>query len=351
MVLPNKVSVKVTNLDLVGVIEDEKLFGDLSDEDVVRVCLFLSLEMIFMGRLLVDVIEVSHIRLVKNIDEWNVLPWGGYIWRHLYDQILNEYLIQEEIRLKAEQEESWRLQEHKMVKEVFVKRLKEEVMLRVEKEKLVAVYAMAKKDRESNHLSDEDMTQFLKDVKPWAEYIELWVNYMWHVRPIEAALAMVGAYFVQIILQDSFPICTSSWYPVEKHRLPIETIRIRKHSGQAVLGRSIYWLRDVLPSPFHISQLKSSVVLSGTFSVGHIVLLCGWNLAVDAASVTSFSMLFSIPTTHSVKLIGFTNNDAPIVEVDELGSQWMLLGTLDAPSSLISALHSLIALLDIDLAR
>ncbi|GKE17620.1 hypothetical protein Tco_1425197 [Tanacetum coccineum] len=32
-VLPNKVGVKVTNLDLVGVIEDEKLFGDLSDED------------------------------------------------------------------------------------------------------------------------------------------------------------------------------------------------------------------------------------------------------------------------------------------------------------------------------
>ncbi|GKD21909.1 hypothetical protein Tco_1223612, partial [Tanacetum coccineum] len=44
-VLPtNKVGVKVTNLDLVGVTEDEKLFGDLSDEDAVRVCLFLSLE-------------------------------------------------------------------------------------------------------------------------------------------------------------------------------------------------------------------------------------------------------------------------------------------------------------------
>ncbi|GJZ06367.1 F-box domain containing protein [Tanacetum coccineum] len=45
------------------------------------------------------------------------------------------------------------------------------------------------------------------------------------------------------------------------------------------------------------------------------------DLAVDSASVTSFSMLFSIPIIHSVKLIGFTNNDAPIVEVDELGYQ------------------------------
>ncbi|GKB62444.1 hypothetical protein Tco_0918630 [Tanacetum coccineum] len=75
--LPNKVGVKVTNLYLVGVIEDEKLFGDLSDEDAVRVCLLLSLKVIFMGRLLVDKIDDSHMRLVENIDEWNVFPWGG----------------------------------------------------------------------------------------------------------------------------------------------------------------------------------------------------------------------------------------------------------------------------------
>ncbi|GJT86460.1 phospholipase-like protein [Tanacetum coccineum] len=52
-------------------------------------------------------------------------------------------------------------------------------------------------------------------------------------------------------------------------------------------------------------QTRSSVVLSGTFSVGDIVLLYGWDLAVDGASVTSFSMLFSIPTTNSIKLIEF----------------------------------------------
>ncbi|GKB43410.1 hypothetical protein Tco_0888352 [Tanacetum coccineum] len=34
-----------------------------------------------------------------------------------------------------------------------------------------AAYAMAEKDRESNHLADQDMTQFLKDVKPWAEIL------------------------------------------------------------------------------------------------------------------------------------------------------------------------------------
>ncbi|GKC15240.1 hypothetical protein Tco_1012022 [Tanacetum coccineum] len=155
-----------------------------------------------------------------------------------------------------------------------------------------------------------------------------------------------------------YTLSKNSWYPVDNHRLPRETVRIRKRSGQAVVDRFIYWvgfekhqgddgifiktyvilsfdmithqfqvvdipqvLRDVLSSPFHISKLRSSLVLSGTFSVGDIVLLCEWVLTVDGASVTSFNIVFSLPTNHSVKLIGSTNTDEPIVEVDELGYQ------------------------------
>ncbi|GJT24326.1 hypothetical protein Tco_0894263, partial [Tanacetum coccineum] len=40
------------------------------------------------------------------------------------------------------------------------------------------------------------------------EHIELWVNYMWHVKPYDANWAMVGGYFVQLLLQDSIPL----WY-------------------------------------------------------------------------------------------------------------------------------------------
>nr|GEX81730.1 phospholipase-like protein [Tanacetum cinerariifolium] len=68
-VLPKKVGDKVTNLDLLSVIEDEELMGNLCDEDAVRVCLLLSLEEIFMGRLLVDVVDDSHMRLVEKIEE------------------------------------------------------------------------------------------------------------------------------------------------------------------------------------------------------------------------------------------------------------------------------------------
>ncbi|GKA92509.1 hypothetical protein Tco_0814434 [Tanacetum coccineum] len=38
------------------------------------------------------------------------------------------------------------------------------------------------------------------------EYIDLWVDYMWHGRPDNANWAMVSCYFVQILLQNSTPL-------------------------------------------------------------------------------------------------------------------------------------------------
>ncbi|GJY67381.1 hypothetical protein Tco_0469619 [Tanacetum coccineum] len=40
------------------------------------------------------------------------------------------------------------------------------------------------------------------------DHIDLWVEYMWHVRPKSADWAMVSSYFVQLLLQDSMP----NWY-------------------------------------------------------------------------------------------------------------------------------------------
>ncbi|GKD21910.1 hypothetical protein Tco_1223613 [Tanacetum coccineum] len=160
-----------------------------------------------------------------------------------------------------------------MTEEVFVKRLKEEVMLRVEKEKLVNYEREKNKRRRALMNLDHwkaSTSRISNYVKPWAEelsrpnratdrvhltedfniylsqqgplrcrflwckdvcvdrrfweslvcldptkkgwimdgHIELWVNYMWHVRLVEADWAMVGAYFVQILLQDSIPVST-----------------------------------------------------------------------------------------------------------------------------------------------
>nr|GEX41989.1 putative RNA-directed DNA polymerase, eukaryota, reverse transcriptase zinc-binding domain protein [Tanacetum cinerariifolium] len=51
-VFPNKIDYIITNLDIIGVIEDEERFGKLSDNDAIRFRLLLAMEVIFMGWLL-----------------------------------------------------------------------------------------------------------------------------------------------------------------------------------------------------------------------------------------------------------------------------------------------------------
>ena len=88
-VFPEKIGAQLSNLDLLGLMEDEDLFRKLSDEDAVRVSLLLALEVIFMGRLVAAEIDDKLLRLVEELDEWNSYPWGEYIWRQLYNQLLN----------------------------------------------------------------------------------------------------------------------------------------------------------------------------------------------------------------------------------------------------------------------
>ncbi|GJU04796.1 phospholipase-like protein [Tanacetum coccineum] len=88
-VFPHRVGLKITSLDLIGVLEDEEFFSKICDEDAVRVCLLLSLEVIFMGRKLVHEFDDTLMRLVENLEAWNAFPWGEHIWIHLYKQMLN----------------------------------------------------------------------------------------------------------------------------------------------------------------------------------------------------------------------------------------------------------------------
>ncbi|GJU01467.1 putative reverse transcriptase domain-containing protein [Tanacetum coccineum] len=88
-VFPHKLGLSVTNLDVIGVIEDEETFQKLCDEDSIRLCLILCLEVIFMGRLLTCPVDDTLFRLVESLEDWNCFPWGEHIWTHLYDQIQN----------------------------------------------------------------------------------------------------------------------------------------------------------------------------------------------------------------------------------------------------------------------
>ncbi|PWA77753.1 phospholipase-like protein [Artemisia annua] len=88
-VFPDKVGQYVKNIDLLSVIEDDDVFLNLSDVDAIRVCLLLTLEVIFMGKDLGSVIDDMLLRMVEYVDEWNAFSWGEYIWRQLYDSIRN----------------------------------------------------------------------------------------------------------------------------------------------------------------------------------------------------------------------------------------------------------------------
>ena len=61
----------------------------MSDEDTIRVCLLLVLEVIFMGRLLTEQVDDKLLGLVEDLEAWNSFPWGEHIWRQLYNQIIN----------------------------------------------------------------------------------------------------------------------------------------------------------------------------------------------------------------------------------------------------------------------
>ncbi|GKE00126.1 hypothetical protein Tco_1388109, partial [Tanacetum coccineum] len=61
----------------------------MSDEDSIRVCLLLSLEVIFVGCELGSAIDGVFLRMVDNLEAWNDFPWGEHIWRELYAAIRN----------------------------------------------------------------------------------------------------------------------------------------------------------------------------------------------------------------------------------------------------------------------
>ncbi|GKA77951.1 phospholipase-like protein [Tanacetum coccineum] len=86
---PEKIGYDVKIIDALALIEDEEKFSKVNDEDAIRVCLLLSMEVIFIGPELVSVVDDVFLRMVDNLDTWNSFPWGEHIWRQLYDSIRN----------------------------------------------------------------------------------------------------------------------------------------------------------------------------------------------------------------------------------------------------------------------
>nr|GEU77329.1 phospholipase-like, aminotransferase-like mobile domain protein [Tanacetum cinerariifolium] len=63
-----KIGYDVKIIDVLAFIEDEEKFSKVSDEDTIRLCLLLSLEVIYMGRELVSIVDDAFLRMVNDLD-------------------------------------------------------------------------------------------------------------------------------------------------------------------------------------------------------------------------------------------------------------------------------------------
>ncbi|GKD66282.1 hypothetical protein Tco_1308390, partial [Tanacetum coccineum] len=91
---------------------------------------------------------------------------------------------------------------------------------------------------------------------------------------------------IRFMFMSIYTVSTDRWIRLQS--FPSATLTI-KHAGQAVIGEGR--------------------------------LLCGWLLGVDGYSVTSYRMVVSVNTPYSSKLVGFNNDEEPIIEVDDIGYQ------------------------------
>ncbi|GKD57550.1 hypothetical protein Tco_1290937 [Tanacetum coccineum] len=118
-----------------------------------------------------------------------------------------------------------------------------------------------------------------------------------------------------------FTLSSLRWYQLDMARLPRGSIRF-KRSTQAIVGEYIYWIEIAIPnllmrgldSPLFVSKLRNSLVLSGNITTpAYYVFVC-CQLSINGGSITSFPAIMTMPTHHFTKLLGFNNQDKPIVE-------------------------------------
>ena len=69
--------------------EDDKRFNALTNEDAVKVCLLLVAEIVFIGRGPWYNVPNHLLELVEDFRSWNAYPWGEFLWRRFYKNLVN----------------------------------------------------------------------------------------------------------------------------------------------------------------------------------------------------------------------------------------------------------------------
>ncbi|GKB03739.1 phospholipase-like protein, partial [Tanacetum coccineum] len=75
---------------LLDLIKNDVAFNNLDDDDdVVRVCLLLALDYVFMGQESKHVLLKPIVNLVDDLSEWYKFPWGEYMLREFHKRVYN----------------------------------------------------------------------------------------------------------------------------------------------------------------------------------------------------------------------------------------------------------------------
>ncbi|GJX24205.1 transposase, MuDR, MULE transposase domain protein [Tanacetum coccineum] len=86
LILPLK---RVRVVDLLVVTRSAHLWSGLSDEDAVKVCLILVVNIVFIDREPKNYIVDNLLELVDDLPAWDPYPWGEYIWKAFYKRNVN----------------------------------------------------------------------------------------------------------------------------------------------------------------------------------------------------------------------------------------------------------------------
>ncbi|GJW02132.1 phospholipase-like protein [Tanacetum coccineum] len=80
---------RVKGIKLNKLLYSQTDFNNLLDDDVVRVCLLLALDFVFMGFELRHVISNQVLNLINDFSAWDNFPWGQYIWEEFHKRVYN----------------------------------------------------------------------------------------------------------------------------------------------------------------------------------------------------------------------------------------------------------------------
>ncbi|GJU87841.1 phospholipase-like protein [Tanacetum coccineum] len=96
-VFPNISNVKGDML--YKILNNQSNFDKLLDDDVVRLCLLLALDFVFMGYEMRHVIANELLNLVDDLAAWNDFPWGEHMWIKLHRRVYNNDKKYREVHL------------------------------------------------------------------------------------------------------------------------------------------------------------------------------------------------------------------------------------------------------------